>query len=85
MKMKLLADFLQLFHLNVYDSVMLAEFELFAHDSLQAGETLTAEDYNNKFVELSKEYFGSTIELNESYKFNWERKSHIYRDYYLYK
>jgi len=85
MKMKLLADFLQLFHLNVYDSVMLAEFELFAHDSLQAGDILTAEDYNNKFVELSKEYFGSTIELNENYKFNWERKSHIYRDYYLYK
>ena len=85
MKMKLLADFLQLFHLNVYDSSMLAEFELFAHDKLQSGETLTAEDYNNKFVELSREYFGDTIELNDGYKFNWSRKSHIYRDYYLYK
>lgn len=83
-KMKLLADFIQLFELNVFDSVMLAEFELFAHDSLQNGETLTAEDYNNKFVELSKEYFGD-VKLNENYEFNWSRKAHIYRDYYLYK
>ena len=74
----------RLFELNVFDSVMLAEFELFAHDELQKGETLTAEDYNNKFVELSKEYFGNVV-FNENYEFNWSRKSHIYRDYYLYK
>ena len=84
MKMKLIADFLQLFELNVFDSSMLAEFELFAHDKLQAGETLTAPDYNNKFVELSKEYFGN-ITFNKGYEFNWSRKGHIYRDYYLYK
>lgn len=84
MKMKLIADFLQLFELNVFDSAMLAEFELFAHDKLQAGETLTAEDYNAKFVELSKEYFGSII-FNDGYECNWSRKGHIYRDYYLYK
>ena len=84
LKMKLLADFIQLFELNVFDSSMLAEFELFAHDKLQAGESLTAEDYNNKFVELSKEYFGN-ITMNKNYEFNWSRKSHIYRDYYLYK
>ncbi len=83
-KMKLLADFLQLFELNVYDSSMLAEFELFAHDKLQAGETLTAEDYNNKFVNLSKEYLGDMI-FNDGYECNWSRKGHIYRDYYLYK
>ncbi len=83
-KMKLIADFLQLFELNVFDSSMLAEFELFVHDKLQDGETLTAEDYNNKFVLLSKEYFGDIV-LNDNYQYNWCRKGHIYRDYYLYK
>ena len=73
LKMKLIADFLQLFMLNVYDSSMLAEFELFAHGGLQNGETFTAEDYNNKFVELSKEYFGDMV-YNEGYEVNWSRK-----------
>ena len=43
-KMKLLAEFLQLFELNVYDSSLLAEFELFIHEELQNGGSLTAED-----------------------------------------
>ena len=84
-KMKLLADFLQLFELNVYDSSMLAEFELFIHDSLANGESLTAEDYNNKYKELITSYFGDGVKLTKGYEFNWSRKSHIYRDYYLYK
>ena len=84
-KMKLLSDFLSLFELNVYDSSMLAEFELFAHDSLQAGVTLTPVDYNNKYIEVCKKYLGDFIHYNKGYEFNWSRKSHIYRDYYLYK
>lgn len=84
-KMKLLSDFLALFELNVYDSSMLAEFELFAHDSLQNGITLTPADYNNKYIEVCKKYLGDFIHYNKGYEFNWSRKSHIYRDYYLYK
>ena len=84
-KIMLISSFLQLFELNVYDSSMLAEFELFAHDKLQVGESLTAKDYNEKFVALTKEYFGDTVTLNKGYECNWSRKGHIYRDYYLYK
>lgn len=84
-KMKLLAEFLQLFELNVYDSSMLAEFELFIHDENQKGESLTSEDYTNKFKELAQSYFGSDVKLCKNYEFGWSRKSHIYRDYYLYK
>lgn len=84
-KMKLLAEFLQLFELNVFDSTMLAEFELFIHDENQKGETLTAEDYTNKFKELAQSYFGKGVKLCKNYEYGWSRKSHIYRDYYLYK
>ena len=84
-KMKLLAEFLQLFELNVFDSSMLAEFELFIHEENQKGESLTAEDYTNKFRELAKRYFGENVKLCKNYEFGWSRKSHIYRDYYLYK
>ena len=84
-KMKLLAEFLQLFELNVYDSSMLAEFELFIHEKLDAGESLMAEDYSNKFKQLAESYFGNGVKLCRNYEFGWSRKSHIYRDYYLYK
>lgn len=84
-KIMLLSSFLQLFELNVYDSSMLAEFELFAHDKLQAGESLTAKDYNDKYASLIKEYFGDTVKFTKNYEVNWSRKGHIYRDYYLYK
>ena len=84
-KMKLLAEFLQLFELNVYDSSMLAEFELFIHEEIDKGESLTAEDYTNKFKQLAESYFGKDVKLCKNYEFGWSRKSHIYRDYYLYK
>ena len=40
---------------------------------------------NEKFIELCKKYYGESVTLNENYKYDWERKSHIFRDYYLYK
>ncbi len=84
-KMKLLAEFLQLFELNVFDSSMLAEFEIYIHEQNQKGEAVTAEDYTNKFKELASSYFGKGVKLCKNYEFGWSRKSHIYRDYYLYK
>ncbi len=84
-KMKLYAEFLQLFELNVFDSTMLAEFELFIHDEIQKGESLTAEDYSQKFKSLAERYFGEKVKLCKNYEFGWSRKSHVYRDYYLYK
>ena len=84
-KMKLLAEFLQLFELNVYDSSLLAEFELFIHEELQKGGSLTAEDYSSKFKEIAQRYFGKGVKLCKNYEYGWSRKSHIYRDYYLYK
>jgi len=84
-KMKLLAYFLQLFELNVFDSVMLAEFELFVHDRLWQGETLDSADLSNKYKELAEKYFGPDVKLNKNFECGWARKGHLYRDYYLYK
>lgn len=64
---------------------MLAELELFVHNSLQEGKELSANEINTKFLSLSKKYFGSTVKFNENYEYDWNRKSHIFRDYYLYK
>lgn len=84
-KMQLLSDFLQLFYLNVYNSSMLAEFELFVHSKLDDRCTLTANDLNKKYIEICKKYFGDSVKFVKGFEFDWERKSHFFRDYYLYK
>lgn len=84
-KMQIISDFLSLFYLNVYNSSMLAEFEIYAHESLDKGESLTGTDLTNKFAQIFKRYFGDSVEFTENFEYDWERKSHIFRDYYLYK
>jgi len=84
-KMKLLSYFLQLFELNVFDSSMLAEFELFVHDALWQGETLSSEELNQKYMSLAEKYFGTNIHFTKHFETSWARKGHLYRDYYLYK
>ncbi len=84
-KMQLLSDFLQLFYLNVFNSSMLAEFELFVHESLSNGKTLTGNELNKKYADLCKKYFGNSVTLAKHFEVDWSRKSHIFSDYYLYK
>lgn len=84
-KMKLLSYFLQLFELNVFDSVMLAEFEEYVHDELWNGETLSSDDLSQKYHDLAEKYFGSGVEFTKNFDSGWARKGHLYRDFYLYK
>ncbi len=84
-KIQIISEFLQVFYLNVFDASLLAEFELYAHDELQKGVSLTAEELNNKYLELNKKYFANKVVLTDEYVYNWSRKHHIFRDYYLYK
>ena len=84
-KIQIISEFLQVFYLNVFDASLLAEFELFVHDELQKGVSLTAQELNNKYLELNKKYFANKVVLTDEYVYNWSRKHHIFRDYYLYK
>lgn len=84
-KIQIISELLQVFYSNVFDASMLAEFEIYVHEELQKGVSLTAEELNNKYLELNKKYFGNKVVLLEEYVYNWSRKLHIFRDYYLYK
>lgn len=84
-KIQIIADLLQVFYSNVFDATMLSEFEIFVHEELQNGSSLTSEDLNNKYLELNKKYLGNNVVLLDEFVYNWSRKPHIFRDYYLYK
>ena len=84
-KMKILTEFLQLFYLNVFNSTMMSEFEIFVHETLQNGEELSTGELCEKFKLLCEKYFGEDVKLNKNFEFDWCRKPHFFRDYYLYK
>ena len=53
---------------TVYRQTLFSEFEDFAHSKLEAGEPLTYEDYNNKYYELNKKYYGNQHKNKNLYK-----------------
>ena len=84
-KIKIISNFLSLFYLNVFNTSILSEFEYFAHTKISEGVSLSAEDLSNEFLSICKRYFGDSVVINDNFKYDWERKSHIFRDYYVYK
>lgn len=84
-KAKIISNFLSLFYLNVFNTSILSEFEYFAHTKIGEGVSLSADDLSNEYLNICKRYFGDSVEINENFKYDWERKSHIFRDYYVYK
>lgn len=70
---------------TVYRQLMFAEFELFTHESTEAGTPLTANELCSFWHELNVKYFGSEIIVDSEIDMEWARIPHFYRDYYVYQ
>ena len=70
---------------TIYRQTMFSEFEQFSHSTLEKGQPLTYEDFNNKYYELNKKYFGDTLILPDELKYEWARIPHFYNDFYVYE
>ena len=70
---------------TVFRQLMFAEFELFTHESFEAGNPLTAEDYNKKWHELNVKYFGDDIVVDSEIDIEWARIPHFFSDFYVYQ
>ena len=84
-KISLAFDLLDSVRGTVYRQTLFSEFEDFTHSQLESGEPLTYEDYNNKYYELNKKYYGENILLPDELKFEWARIPHFYTPFYVYK
>ena len=84
-KQALIFEMLDSLRATVYRQTLFSEFEDFAHSKLESGEPLTYEDYNNKYYELNKKYYGDSIMLPDELKFEWARIPHFYNAFYVYK
>ena len=64
-KLFLINQELEQIRTTVFRQLMFAEFELFTHESLEKGESLTATDYNKAWHDLNIKYFGPSMVVDE--------------------
>lgn len=84
-KLYLINQELEQIRTTVFRQLMFAEFELYTHNALHQGEALTAADYNKKWHELNKKYFGEDMIVDEDIDLEWARIPHFYNDFYVYQ
>lgn len=84
-KAYLINYFLEQFRTTLYRQTMFAEFELKINEMSAAGETLTADNLNEIYYELNKQYFGEDIIIDKEIALEWARIPHFYYDYYVYQ
>ena len=84
-KRYLLSYYLDMFRTTVYRQTMFAEFEKFAHDTVEQGAPLTHEVLSDEYYKLNKKYYGLGIDSDDLIRYEWAKVPHFYRDFYVYK
>lgn len=85
MKKYLINLHLEEFRTTLFRQTMFAEFELMAHEAVEAGEVLTADWLCEKYGTLNALYFGPDVVNDEQIRYEWARIPHFYRAFYVYK
>lgn len=85
MKIYLINFYIDEFKSTLIRQTMFAEFEKWAHETVENGGALTAELMNIKYDELNTAYFGDAFGQDDMIKYEWSRIPHFYRDFYVYQ
>ena len=85
LKKYLLSYLLEMIRTTLFRQTQFAEFEQFAHESVEKGEPLTKENLSAKYLELNKKYYGKAVESDGNIQYEWARIPHFYRAFYVYK
>jgi len=73
------------FRATLYRQTMFAEFEKLAHETAEAGESLTADRLSELYYGLNKLYYGAGVMSDETIAIEWARIPHFYSSFYVYK
>lgn len=85
MKAYLLNLYIDEFKSTLFRQTMFAEFEKIAHDTVEAGGSLTAEFLNTEYKKLNDMYFGPDLVHDDMIEYEWSRIPHFYRSFYVYQ
>ena len=84
-KLYLINHYVDSFKSTVFRQTMFAEFEKLTHEAVENNEALTAENFNEIYYNLNKDYFGDAVISDNDIEFEWARIPHFYRNFYVYK
>jgi len=70
--------------LMVFNSTMMAEFELEIHKMIETGNPLSTEMLNDLYGKLLKQYYGDEVTITKIDEASWLEWPHFYLNYYLY-
>lgn len=84
-KAYLLNVYIEEFRGTVFRQTMFAEFELAAHEAVEAGEVLTPERLCRIYGDLNRKYYGPDAVTDDRIAMEWARIPHFYNAFYVYK
>ena len=85
LKKSLLAHLMDMFKATIYRQTMFAEFEEQLHQAGEDGKVLTSEFISDIYLKLVKKYHEPVVVVDDQIRYEWERISHFYTPFYVYK
>ncbi|MEG2538012.1 MAG: oligoendopeptidase F, partial [Clostridium sp.] len=78
-------QFLEGIRTTFFRQGMFAEFEVIIHGKSDNGESLTADDMCEIWIDLYKKYYGNSCVIDEEVQSEWARIPHFFDSFYVYK
>jgi len=85
MRLHLLQHLLDEIRGTVYRQTMFAEFEDLLHRRVEAGESWTADELDQAYLALNRDYHGAAVRADRRIACEWARIPHFHYDFYVYK
>jgi len=86
-KLFLLDEYIEGFRGTLYRQTLFAEFELAIHKMAEQGKTLTYDVLNQKYLELTRYYYGhdkGVVKVGDFIRNEWAGIPHFFLNYYVY-
>jgi oligoendopeptidase F len=87
-KLFILDQYLDEFRGTLYRQTLFADFELAIHQWVEKGQTLTPDWLDNKYLELTRQYYGHKqriISVSKYIENEWSNVPHFYYNFYVYQ
>lgn len=88
LKLFIIDQFLERARQTIYRQSLFAEFELAMHQKVEEGKTLTADWLNQKYLELTRLYYGHDkgVTLVDDYiEIEWSKIPHFFYNFYVFQ
>lgn len=67
-----------------FEQVILADFEMQVHETIDRGEALSLESLNQLWLDTVTVYYGDAVVLPDYYAYHWMTIPHLYQNHYVY-